>query len=79
MINGKMYLSPAVLKQQVKQSSMELSELERDTDGKLVAAVFKDGRRANIQTAWSLAADNRIKGLGAAYIENTNSKILLQQ
>lgn len=77
LVQGQVVLDASVIKKPIMQQSFTFAQAVRDTDGNLVGMQLTEGKQIDVKTAWSLAADNRIKGLQAAYMKDIDSKIVM--
>lgn len=77
MINGAVILDVAVLKNRYEQPVFTFESMVKDDDGNVTAVVLEGGKQVDIKTAWSLAADDRLKGIQAAYIKDIDGKVII--
>ena len=77
LVQGQVVLDASVIKKPTIQPSFTFAQTVRDTDGNLIGMQLEEGKQIDLKTAWSLAADNRIKGLQAAYMKDIDSKIVM--
>lgn len=77
LVQGQVVLDASVIKKPIMQQSFTFAQAVRDADGNLVGMQLAEGKQVDVKTAWSLAADNRIKGLQAAYMKDIDSKIVM--
>lgn len=77
MINGAVVLDATVLKNRYEQPVFTFESMVKDDDGNVTAVVLEGGKQVDIKTAWSLAADDRLKGIQAAYIKDIDGKVII--
>lgn len=77
LINNEIFLDSTVLKNKAAQPIFELDSIIKDDNGDATAISFTNGKQADIKTAWGLAADDRVKGLQAAYMKDIDSKVIM--
>lgn len=78
IIDNILYIEPEILKRQTPQQIFELEQINYDINDNIIGATLKNNIQINTVTLWSLAADNRIKNVAAAYIDNINSKAIIK-
>lgn len=77
LINDTIVLDADVLKNKYEQASFKLDSIVKDDSGTAIGVVLTDGRQVDMKTAWSLAADDRLEGLQAAYMKDIDSKVII--
>lgn len=77
LIDGRAVIDAAILKRKAIQSVVALDSLIKDDAGIVVGVLLKDGKRIDMKTAWSLAADDRLNGLQAAYMKDIGDKVII--
>ncbi len=77
LINGEVIIDIEVLKRKAAQPVFVLGKLIKDNDGNLIGVELSDGKQVDVKTAWSLAADDRLTGLQAAYMKDIDSKVVM--
>lgn len=77
LINDAIVLDADVLKNKYEQASFKLDSIVKDDSGTAIGVVLTDGRQVDMKTAWSLAADDRLEGLQAAYMKDIDSKVII--
>lgn len=77
LIDGRAVIDAAVLKRKAIQSVVALDSLIKDDAGIVVGVLLKDDKRIDMKTAWSLAADDRLNGLQAAYMKDIGDKVII--
>lgn len=77
LINDTIVLDADVLKNKYEQASFKLDSIVKDDSGTAIGVILKDGRQVDMKTTWSLAADDRLEGLQAAYMKDIDSKVII--
>lgn len=77
IINSEVIIDAEILKRRAAQPSFELGKVLKDSDGEATGVELTTGKQIDIKTAWSLAADDRLKGLQAAYMKDIDSKVVM--
>lgn len=77
IIDGKVIIDSFILKNKASQPIFKLSKILKDNDGNMIGVELADGKQIDAKTAWSLASDDRLEGLQAAYMKSIDSKVIM--
>lgn len=77
LINGQVVFDASVLRNKAAQQTFTLGKLLKDSEGNLIGVELTDGKQIDVKTAWSIAADDRLVGLQAAYMKDIDCKVIM--